>query len=550
MNQDELAAVPEATLAPLKRLSGLWLIPLLTLLLGLGMIYQNWAGRGPLISISFPTAAGLEAGQTLIRTREVEIGRVEDITLNAQVDGVIVTARIDKEFSALLAEDSAFWVVEPTISLSGVSGLNTLVSGQYIRFEPGSSARVSEDFTGLAQAPLTPAGTPGLRLTLTTDQDYAFAKGDPIMHLGLRVGKIEDFRFDVDTGRIYYDAFIEAPFHELVNANTRFWKNSALRAEVSSAGFELEAASLNSVLTGGISFTTLAGEFVDEAAPAQQTYYIYPGRNAIADRQFEYGVRYWVMLEGSVSGLAVEAPVMYRGIQVGHILRIDYVPQGRNLLDPTLDLPVLIEIHPGRLGLPDAAASLQRAEDDIETWIRQGLSATTRSQNLLLGQQYIELVYGAPPSDDELDLYRELVVIPSGVDTIQKFTDSIEELITKLNQLPIEGVLGSVEQLARDASTTLAQIERLAEAGSTALGSDQNAVLLGQLEATLGAVQRLADSYADDSRASRDLQGMLDSVTQLADELRPLAVELRNKPSSLVFPGSTGPEREPRRQQP
>jgi paraquat-inducible protein B len=74
MNQDELAAVPEATLAPLKRLSGLWLIPLLTLLLGLGMIYQNWAGRGPLISISFPTAAGLEAGQTLIRTREVEQG--------------------------------------------------------------------------------------------------------------------------------------------------------------------------------------------------------------------------------------------------------------------------------------------------------------------------------------------------------------------------------------------------------------------------------------------------------------------------------------------
>jgi len=550
MSQDELAAVPEATVAPLKRLSGLWLVPLLTLLLGLGMIYQNWASRGPLISISFPTAAGLEAGRTQIRTREVEIGRVEAITLNAQVDGVIVTARIDKEFSGLLVDDSAFWVVEPSISLAGVSGLNTLVSGQYIRFEPGSSPRLGESFTGLAQAPLTPAGTPGLRLTLTTDQDYAFAKGDPITHLGLRVGKIEDFRFDVDAGRIYYDAFIEAPFHVLVNPATRFWKNSAFRAEVSSAGFELEAASLNSVLTGGISFTTPPGEFVDERPSGQQIYYIYPGRNAISDRQFQYGVRYWVMLAGSVSGLAADAPVMYRGIQVGHILRIDYVPQGRNLLDPALDLPVLIEIHPGRLGLPDAESSLERAEEDIETWIRLGLSATTRSQNILLGQQYIELVYGTPPAEDELELYRELVVIPSGVDTIQKFTDSIEELITKLNQLPIEGVLGSVEQLARDASGTLAQIERLADAGTAALASDQNARLLTQLEITLGAIERLAESYAGDSRTSRDLQGMLDSVTQLADELRPLAVELRNKPSSLVFPGSTAPEREPRRQQP
>ncbi len=131
---------PPAKVAPLKRVSALWLIPIVTLLVGAWMVYDNWSQQGPLITIEFASAEGLEAGKTKIKTLDVEVGQVEQITLNKNLDGVIVTARIDIGFRDLLRQGSLFWVVQPNVSLSGVSGLGTILTGQYIRFSPPKPA--------------------------------------------------------------------------------------------------------------------------------------------------------------------------------------------------------------------------------------------------------------------------------------------------------------------------------------------------------------------------------------------------------------------------
>src|SRR5690606_12436751 len=105
-------------------------------------------------------------------------------------------------------------------------------------------------------APLTPAGTPGLHLTLVSDGDFSFSRGELIHYQGINVGKIEDVRYDLAGGRIYYDAFIEAPFHELITTETRFWKASGVQAELTSDGFRVESGTLDTLLMGGVSFTT------------------------------------------------------------------------------------------------------------------------------------------------------------------------------------------------------------------------------------------------------------------------------------------------------
>ena len=53
-----------ANISPLRRVSGLWLIPIVTVITGLWLIYENWSSQGPLITISFESAEGLQEGKT------------------------------------------------------------------------------------------------------------------------------------------------------------------------------------------------------------------------------------------------------------------------------------------------------------------------------------------------------------------------------------------------------------------------------------------------------------------------------------------------------
>src|SRR6188472_2224018 len=79
-----------------RRVSAVWLVPLLALLIALGLAWQTWDSRGPLIEIVFTDASGLTAGQTPVRFRDVTVGVVETIELSPDLRRVVVHARIHK----------------------------------------------------------------------------------------------------------------------------------------------------------------------------------------------------------------------------------------------------------------------------------------------------------------------------------------------------------------------------------------------------------------------------------------------------------------------
>jgi paraquat-inducible protein B len=539
-----------ARVAPLRRISALWLIPLVTLVVGGWMVYNDWSKQGPQITIEFGSAEGLERGKTRIKTLEVEVGQVEEITLNEELDGVIVTARIDFEFQHLLAEDSLFWVVQPNVSLSGVSGLGTILTGQYIQFTPGKAEKESRDFLGLDSPPITPVNTPGIHLSLVTQGDFYFSKGDLIHYQGIRVGQVEEMDFNFAERKIYYKVFIEAPYHQLISTETRFWKASGIRAELSGNGFELDVGPIDSLVLGGISFTVPEGQFAAEPVEENTLFHVYPNAKAIFEKHYLYSIQYWVLVEGNLGGLNVGSPVMHRGLQVGRVVRTDYIPEGRNLLDKSLKIPILIEINPGRLGLPDTEESLKRAAEDINKLISQSMVATIKSQNFLLGSRMVELVYDDQASNEELTYFNDLVVIPTGINTLDKFTDSVEEFLDKLNHLPVTEILAKLETLLDEGATTLVSIQDAAKSADELMASDTNTALVEQLTVTLAALEDMSNSFAADSQANQDLQRLLQSAAALLEELKPLMSQLKNQPSGLVFPSKQPAELEPQRKQP
>ena len=79
----------QANISQGRKLSGIWIIPLLAAVLGIYMVVHTWMTEGPEITIAFNTATGLTQGKTKIKYRNVDMGLVEEVRLNDEFDGVI-----------------------------------------------------------------------------------------------------------------------------------------------------------------------------------------------------------------------------------------------------------------------------------------------------------------------------------------------------------------------------------------------------------------------------------------------------------------------------
>ena len=132
MSSENQELHPKANVKKAGSVSMVWFIPILALALGAWLVYKNEHDQGPLITITFDAATGIEAGKTKIKYKDVDLGIVETIDIKEDLSGVIVSARMNKGTMLLLNENTKFWVVKPRVGLEGVSGLNTLLSGAYI----------------------------------------------------------------------------------------------------------------------------------------------------------------------------------------------------------------------------------------------------------------------------------------------------------------------------------------------------------------------------------------------------------------------------------
>src|SRR5580704_14605246 len=254
-SENDLNNLPLATVSRQKgfRLSVVWIIPILAAVVALGIAIQRIRNAGPTITIDVKVASGIEAGKTFIKYKDVTIGQVTKVELSDDYSHVLVTAQIAKHAAGLIVEDAKFWVVSPTVSLSGVSGLSTLLSGQYIGFQGGSSKKEGRHFIAL-DAPPVFTDQPGLRLRLNAKSLGSIGIGAPIYYRSLHVGEVEGYSLAADGKSIEATVFIEAPYDKYVTSGTRFWNASGIEVSAGANGVEIRTESIVSVLVGGIAF--------------------------------------------------------------------------------------------------------------------------------------------------------------------------------------------------------------------------------------------------------------------------------------------------------
>ncbi len=550
-NNNQQGTAPEANVVPNKSISKIWLVPLLAILVGAWMVYFQITNQGQEITIYFDSAEGLEAGKTKIRTSYVDVGQVTQIQLREGTAGVAVNARINKDAEHLLREDSNFWIVTPRVSLAGVSGLSTLLSGPFIELAPGMSGSSQLVFEGLPEPPLTAAGTPGLHITLNSDDEFAYREGDPVIYKGLTVGKFEDIYFNLEERVVYYNVFIRAPYHRLITTTTRFWDSSGVRFNLGTDGLSLQTGNVETLLTNGVSFGIPEGSAQGTVITERAYFDIHESYQKAVSQRFRNGVEFALMVEDSVRGLRVGAPVEYRGLHIGEVTAVNPEnEQQHELLEDSYKIPVLFVIQPGRVGLTDDLEGLQLVEAQIELWLEKGLRASLKTGNLLTGAEFVDIeIYDGMPEDSP-SFFQGHRIVPMIPDQFGQITEKLTAILDKVNGLPIEATLNQTGQTLEQFGQAAQRFEQTGQQITAMLQDVEQQELIAQLNATLAAFNYLAESYASDSHTNRVLNETMMELEKTLLELKPILDRLNKQPNSLIFSsGAEQPKITPRAKQ-
>ena len=113
---DALEPLPQAQLAPRSRISIVWLIPVVALVIGGWLAYKTYSEQGPKIEIRFNSAAGLQAGKTKVKYKDVEVGEVTSIVVTDDLKHVLVRAQLVADADKYLTEGTRFWVSRPRVT--------------------------------------------------------------------------------------------------------------------------------------------------------------------------------------------------------------------------------------------------------------------------------------------------------------------------------------------------------------------------------------------------------------------------------------------------
>ncbi|HYN79499.1 MAG TPA: MlaD family protein [Lamprocystis sp. (in: g-proteobacteria)] len=538
--------LPQATLEPpRRRVAFVWIIPLLAAAVAIGIAVQRVLTEGPTITILFQEAGGVAAGKTVLKYKDVDIGQVTAVQLAQQFSKVAVTVKVDRSARGLMVEDARFWIVEPRVTLSGVSGLGTLLSGNYIGMQVGRSTREQSDFVGLDTPPAI-TDQPGRRFLLKAHDLGSLGIGAPIYYRRLTVGEIAAYALATDGDGIDITVFINSPFERYVTTETRFWDASGIDLTLNADGLELRTQSLVSILAGGLAFDAPAFATAGGPAPENSVFTLY-GTRTTAMRQPDPIARRYVIYPESAAGLAVGAPVKLRGLSAGEVTEVGVA------LDPKTRKfrpRVLVTFFPERLiaRLTEAQAAMGRAFIEAGPaarleMIRQqvddlGLRAQIQSGNLLTGEHYVSLDYHPEAPRPKLDWDQdplEIPVLAGGFDAIearvQGVLAQVDKILVKVDKMPLDDI-------AADLNKTIKTLDGLLKAVDTKTLPAMSQTLNG-LDRTLATAQRLfkdtnATLLGPDAPGQQELRDALQEIARTARSLRVLTDYLERHPEALI----------------
>ncbi|WP_054179348.1 intermembrane transport protein PqiB [Trabulsiella odontotermitis] len=537
----------EAKVQKVKNWSPVWIFPIVTALIGAWILFYHYSHQGPEVTLITTNAEGIEGGKTTIKSRSVDVGVVESATLTDDLTHVEIKARLNSGMEKLLHQDSVFWVVKPQVGREGISGLGTLLSGAYLELQPGNKGGKQERYQLLDAPPLAPPDAKGIRVILDSKKAGQLSPGDPVLFRGYRVGSVETSNFDPQKRTISYQLFITAPNDRLVTSNVRFWKDSGIAVDLTSAGMRVEMGSLSTLFGGGVSFDVPEGIDLGQPVGEKTEFRLYDDQRSIQDSLYTDHIDYLMFFKDSIRGLQPGAPVEFRGIRLGTVGQVPFfVPGLRQALDDDYRIPVLIRIEPERLSSqlgenPDIGAH-------INELIHRGLRGSLKTGNIVTGALYVDMdFYPKAPAVTGMREFGGYKVVPTVSGGLAQIQQKLVDTLDKINNLPLNPMLEQATNTLSESQRTMRRLQTTLDNLNKLTASQSMQQLPQDMQQTLRELNRSMQGFQPGSAAYNKMVADMQRLDQVLRELQPVLKTLNEKSNSLVFEAKDKKDPEPKR---
>ena len=337
-------------------------------------LYEDFdaAAAGIRVKVKLSDFEGLQAGRTPVMYKGIQVGNLKALKVDPDLSSATAELTMDPLAEDYLVEGTQFWVVKPSISLAGITGLEALVKGNYIAVRPGDKGSAPQrEFVARAKAPPLDLRAPGLHLVLFTENLGSLEVGSPVLYKQVKVGSVQSYQFSRTKKQLVIGVHIEKEYEGLVNASTRFWNASGITLTGGlTGGIQVKSESLQSLMAGGIAFETPQAK-----APLQKRI---PRFRLFANHEeaTQKGAVVTIKVDRA-DGLRTGTPIRFKGLDVGKMEDVDLSEDLQSVL-----LTARITEVPERI-----------ARVGSQFWVVKpelGLIKTSNLETLVTGQ-YIEV---------------------------------------------------------------------------------------------------------------------------------------------------------------
>ncbi len=505
-----------------------WLVPIVAAIIAGYLGYRTFMEQGPLLTLSFTNADGLQAGQTQVKYKAVALGTVESIDLAKDDSHVIVKVRMNNVGERFLNSNARFWVERPRLDFSDISGFETIVSGPYISVDPGKpGGRYQAEFVGLEQPPGVRSDEPGRTYTLTAYNLGPISSGSPVFYRDVVVGEVLGYDIGNGLGPIKISVFIRAPFDDLVRADSHFWDTSGIALGIKGGVLQLQLQSIQALFAGGIAFNLPQSAQDQPASPDGAQFRLFASQQEAEASAYEDQIKVITYATTDVSGLTAGAPVNALGIQVGNVTGVELV------VDPNTGqskVRISMELQPQRILAFKDNDKFKDPLSLFQLFVDKGMRVELGTASYVTGQKEISLVNEpqAPPA--KVTQEGDSIVLPFKAGGLDAMLANATDITNKVDQIPFQQIGDNLNKLLKTANGTL--------------GGAQTQQLIEQLTSTLQtantALQDLHQGFGQDSDFQRSLQQILNQTNATLQSLQALTTYINQHPQSVIF-GRNGP---------
>ncbi len=503
-----------------------WFVPFVALIVGGWMIYQYYSKIGPMITITFKNSGGLSPKQSVVKFRDVKVGKVERVEILKEEEGVKVYARINKDVKPFLNEHAKFWIVKPEINLGKVRGLDALMNGSYIQLSSHLGGVEKFEFKGYKESPLSFNEEKGKTYKLIADKSYNLNAGTPVYYKQMQVGQVKRVNISKDAKKVEIYVFVKDEYSKYININTKFWNLRNFTINLTDSGLNIESGSISQLLMGGVEFDT---KDFQNSKKTSDTFYLYSSKDEALQKKIGSGnakyVDFILRFDEGVGFLNIGASVRMDGFIVGKVKDIVSTYDTKHLKIKSLVI-VRIDISTFASGTKPPFMGLKEA-------VQNGLCARLEQVNPLVNYMYINLI-----KDDKKNILVKsgrYYVFPTKKAKLSDITSKIKSFMGKLEKLPIKDAV-------KNFSDSFASLKNLSDDINVIVKDKDTKALpknisksLQKLNNSFDEFSKLSKSYQGDSKFSDELGQTLKDIDKASKELHKVLTKVKRKPNSLIF---------------